>query len=1166
MAAPIRTTTIRIKEGEFSGTSYTVTLEQDLLEDYTVEIVPQGTGDELQTRATYTSVRVTGDPFGDLGNTTASDAIELSRKATDNNTEHTIIIRECTDNSHGSGFIKRGVYEVSAADQVQTASATHSGVVDYNQCQVVVGGTNSTNPNSGEQNSAYVRARHDATNVEIERFSTYDHDTVEATLYLIEWGSSVSVELVELDSTFGAASVLSSTDDWLNVSISSVTATETYTAASFMLDANSNNGDVVGNIAWVLGDGVTVSSTENIISVGSQNGGSDVKGWIYVVSSPDWFVSRTKYEHGVAIGEDDQDTTFAIVSPTGSETYEDNTGDERTYGGRELRYRNSVLSIKISHSSAAVIPISDILASYHRLKNPFGAGNGAGVMLLEQIDFNGSPFGDENDIDGGLSTATANHASGIVIVAESTNITVTVKDSTGLNVSGTSVSAQVLGNTQKVTTTNSGGVASFTLSSTVSGVDGIDIYMGPSSVMLDALATVTLSFVEPPTNYYKREWITLGGVKDWQSTIPFTDVFLNGRGPAVAQTGESTNTSSLDLDASGWQMTTASGYNTSYYLSTEIPRFASGNYVCTYDGGLSSWPSTDVKMKGGVSETTKVHGQIDFSYDGSGHMYFNIKPTDASGMTSSTYIYNIKVLHEDDVATYDRDTNIWRQDYLDSLDDFSMLRMLDMGNVNNNPTVSWSQRPHTGELNTNSHIFRIEYPTVVEPKGAPLEWMIDLCNRKDCDIWIQIPHRADNDYVTQLATFVKANLNSGLRCYYELSNEMWNTQFSQTQYRNNVLIPYYGISGNSNQYYEAYTTRACEMFTLIDVVYGADLHLRERVLAGQSANTSMALALTEADVSNAVSPTLTGVASDHSDYYAIGAYMGGSVEETTAQEAFDAMVADSLVQMNPVSGDIVLNVSGLAETAKLKLCCYEIGQHLLAEGTQTAEVIRDANRLPAMRDEMYNHLLRWDTITNNAPFAPFSHVSLPNNSGAWGFSETASGWNAEPSSENYKAWAWKDWLATFAESVPGIPDYVGPPTNDDTANAGVGVGGTGTYGRSNLPNAEYFQSVVHAVASDISSETTEVLLAATAGVQYKLHGWAAVTAGSTASPLVADIVKSGTSASLGYVAASNDGPQYIRLRSPITFDAGDGIDLVIQSSATTAAGGNNFITLVYSQV
>ena len=102
-----------------------------------------------------------------------------------------------------------------------------------------------------------------------------------------------------------------------------------------------------------------------------------------------------------------------------------------------------------------------------------------------------------------------------------------------------------------------------------------------------------------------------------------------------------------------------------------------------------------------------------------------------------------------------------------SLPPFSVLRTMDFTDTNNNPQVNWSDRSHATDA------------TQGTANGVAWEYVIDLANATNKDIWINIPEGATDDYVKQLATLLKNNLNPGLHVYVEYSNELWNGSFSQ---------------------------------------------------------------------------------------------------------------------------------------------------------------------------------------------------------------------------------------------------------------------------------------------------------------------------------------------------------------------------------------------------
>jgi hypothetical protein len=66
------------------------------------------------------------------------------------------------------------------------------------------------------------------------------------------------------------------------------------------------------------------------------------------------------------------------------------------------------------------------------------------------------------------------------------------------------------------------------------------------------------------------------------------------------------------------------------------------------------------------------------------------------------------------------------------------------------------------------------YAIESDPGIAP-EYMVELANELRADAWIAIPHMAQDDYVSALATLVHNTLNPNQHVYLEWSNEAWNS-------------------------------------------------------------------------------------------------------------------------------------------------------------------------------------------------------------------------------------------------------------------------------------------------------------------------------------------------------------------------------------------------------
>ena len=116
------------------------------------------------------------------------------------------------------------------------------------------------------------------------------------------------------------------------------------------------------------------------------------------------------------------------------------------------------------------------------------------------------------------------------------------------------------------------------------------------------------------------------------------------------------------------------------------------------------------------------------------------------------------------------DTSEFYNPLISALKPFSVIRFMDLLATNNNPVVHWADRNKP----TDAHY--------TNQKGIPWEDAIDLANDTSKDMWINIPAMADDDYVNQLAALLKARLKPGIKIYLEISNESWNSIFSQTSW------------------------------------------------------------------------------------------------------------------------------------------------------------------------------------------------------------------------------------------------------------------------------------------------------------------------------------------------------------------------------------------------
>lgn len=142
----------------------------------------------------------------------------------------------------------------------------------------------------------------------------------------------------------------------------------------------------------------------------------------------------------------------------------------------------------------------------------------------------------------------------------------------------------------------------------------------------------------------------------------------------------------------------------------------------------------------------------------------------------NTGVTNIKLLRP---GYHNRATDIYRQEYLNAVSHFPVIRFMDfVGTNNSNPDypakTEWATR------NLPSH--------ALFDGVAPWEYVIALANKTGKDVWLNVPVAASNDYVQQLASLMKNNLHANAKVYIEYSNEVWNGGFDQQAYNKTAAI------------------------------------------------------------------------------------------------------------------------------------------------------------------------------------------------------------------------------------------------------------------------------------------------------------------------------------------------------------------------------------------
>ncbi len=257
---------------------------------------------------------------------------------------------------------------------------------------------------------------------------------------------------------------------------------------------------------------------------------------------------------------------------------------------------------------------------------------------------------------------------------------------------------------------------------------------------------------------------------------------------------------------------------------------------------------------------------------------------------------------------------LFNPSFLNDIKTYRSLRFMDWMKTNNSLTRVFSTRPVPSDQfwNSDDSFNDLNDPSNCNMltrscKGVPLEVMFALANLMDMDPWFNIPHMATvtdtlnpttravvtESYVKQFAKMLKAQLETGRRAYIEYSNEVWNFQFVQSVYadqmanacgaaQNELCADLAKDSTNTaadapddpgSAFVRFYSKRAQQIFTVFDQVLGSERRARiRRVMASQAANpyfTDQILAW----------PNNTKRGASKADVFAIAPYFGDTLTD-----------------------------------------------------------------------------------------------------------------------------------------------------------------------------------------------------------------------------------------------------------------------------------------------
>jgi hypothetical protein len=508
--------------------------------------------------------------------------------------------------------------------------------------------------------------------------------------------------------------------------------------------------------------------------------------------------------------------------------------------------------------------------------------------------------------------------------------------------------------------------------------------------------------------------INLATVNYFSSELPFINAFLESERWITHSnaTWDTNEQEYIKLDANGWPITLTSvnepsqqKFNSVGVLflkglpNTPNGVYPAGQYVVLYDGQGTltyGYDATLVSRSPGrdVINVVPSNNGVDL----------RIVATDPNH--TGNYLRNIQFVTAANEAAA-KAGQLFNPTFLKLIQNFRALRFMDWFLTNGSTLSSWSDRPIP------------TYAFFGTPKGVPIEIALQLANAVSADAWVNVPAKADDNYITQMALLVHNQLGTSQRIYVELSNEVWNSSFSQYDYavsQGHVLWPNQPSGGGGIEYNrEWFGMRTAQMCDIWKSVWRSD----PRLVCVLGAQAAWSFSATEA---LKCAYWIQGApCSGHAiNAVAIAPYMGGAVPSAWTSQADGGLanLFQSLYLQNdtaidgesyfsrmlrwwsrseymvPKRGFIAQDAASerdfIANLApyKLPLLAYEGGQNFANGSTNALNTLyMAANRDPRMGQAYTRYFQQWKACGGQL-FMYYADVGVESKYGSWGALES----------------------------------------------------------------------------------------------------------------------------------------------------------------------------------
>jgi hypothetical protein len=417
------------------------------------------------------------------------------------------------------------------------------------------------------------------------------------------------------------------------------------------------------------------------------------------------------------------------------------------------------------------------------------------------------------------------------------------------------------------------------------------------------------------------------GFSDNQYTWPFVDFFKQSRAFWSSTSSSWDDGRTLTLDTNGYPTSLLSGqYATTLLFWGGDAHYPAGDYVLLYDGqgqvtvDFSQGPAITVKS----SDPGRIVVTVPAGTNG-----FRIRIMQT---TPADHVRNIRFIAPGFESSYQ--TQVFHPKFLQSLAGVRCLRFMDWMQANGTKITEWSQRTRPSFQTQGGG-----------PSGVALEYLVDLCNRLNCDGWFCLPVRGSNDCFTQYAIYIRDHLNPCLKAYFEYGNEVWNGGVQSNVGFVDSIGSTLGFTGWSAQHH-GWARRMTDMLTIVTSVYSGKMNRCVRVIATQVGNTGVVDGLLN---------YYNG--KNYGDVIAVAPYFNPNMNPAgmNITAILDSLAANAARVDKAISGDLTY-----ANQNSMKLVAYESGLDVWPSTWGISDSLSIQIRFnPRMYDIYTNYYTHW---------------------------------------------------------------------------------------------------------------------------------------------------------------------------------------------------------------